>query len=132
MTDATTLETPFPRPLSEAKVSELPTGLIPARTALTGRYATLEPMNAAQHSAALYHAGHENEEALKIWDYLAYGPWDSEESYRTVLRQQSASFDPIFATCAPLDIYYYIYIGRIQWVVRDVDDGWLQSIWVTK
>ena len=37
-------EHPYPRPLSGAKVERLPSALVPARTALNGRYVTLEPL----------------------------------------------------------------------------------------
>ncbi|MEM7292709.1 MAG: GNAT family protein [Pseudomonadota bacterium] len=73
-----------------------PPALVPPRVPLQGQYVTLEPQNAAAHTAELYEAGHENEEALKIWDYLAYGPWPSEEVYAATIRSQSSAFDPIF------------------------------------
>lgn len=86
----------YPRPLSEAPVSELPSARVPARQPLMGQYATLEPLDAQRHAESLYKAGHENAEALKIWDYLSYGPWPNVASYSQVLRQQSASLEPIF------------------------------------
>lgn len=42
---------------------------------LTGTDVTLEPQDASIHAWELYDASHSNDEALKIWDYLAYGPW---------------------------------------------------------
>ena len=94
MTDK--LETIFPRPLSGSAVETLPTSLIPARTILKGRFVDLEPQQASLHTEELFEAGHSTDEALKIWDYLAYGPWPSPEAYHATLRQQSASFDTIF------------------------------------
>ena len=96
MSDPNDLEQPYPRALSGADVANPPPALIPPRVALKGRYVTLEPQDAGKHAAALYQAGHENEQALGIWDYLAYGPWQSVAAYEGVIRQQSASFDPIF------------------------------------
>ena len=61
------------------------------------------PQDAARHAADLFAAGHESDEALRIWDYLAYGPWASLDDYRATLRAQSASFDPIFYAVRPLD-----------------------------
>ncbi len=86
----------FPRPLSGAQVESLPSALVPARTPLVGNLVTLEPQNAAEHTAELFEAGHDSDEALKIWDYLAYGPWPSVEVYEATIRQQSSSFDTIF------------------------------------
>ncbi|MGI9415348.1 MAG: GNAT family N-acetyltransferase [Hyphomicrobiales bacterium] len=88
----------FPRPLSGAEVATPAPGLVPPRTPMVGSHVTLEPQNAAQHADDLYAASHGSEEALRIWDYLAYGPWVSVESYMDTLRQQSSSMDPIFYT----------------------------------
>jgi len=48
-TDGEAYEHPYPRPLSGGKVEHLPSALLPARTALIGRYVTLEPLDAARH-----------------------------------------------------------------------------------
>jgi hypothetical protein len=82
-------ERPYPRPLSGVKVERLPSALVPARTALIGRYVTLEPLDAARHAGELFEASHGSEAALHIWDYLPWGPWKSEAEYTNVLRQQS-------------------------------------------
>ncbi len=93
----------FPRPLSNAPVTELPTALIPSRTTITGRYVELIPQNAADHAADLYSAGHDSEEALQIWDYMNYGPWPSVDAYEATLRAQSSSFDTIFFAIRSLE-----------------------------
>ena len=77
-------------------VTNFPTGLIPARINITGQHVQLEPLDPAKHTEALYQEGHSTEQGLKIWDYLAYGPWPDEEAYRATLAQQAASFEPIF------------------------------------
>lgn len=86
----------YPRPLSGEKLAKLPSALLPSRTPLVGSDVTLEPMNAENHAAELYEASHGTEEALRIWDYLTYGPWPDTSAYSTFLRGQSASVDPIF------------------------------------
>ena len=96
-------EQPYPRPLSGAAVDPEPPALIPARTSLRGKYVELEAQNANRHAADLYAAGHGSAPALKIWDYLAYGPWASVEEYRATMRAQSATFDTIFYAIRPLD-----------------------------
>lgn len=88
----------FPRPLSDVDVVTPPPALVPSRIPLVGDYVTLEPQNAERHGDELYVAGHSSEDALKIWDYMTYGPWGNVESYRHTLRTQSSSFDPIFFT----------------------------------
>lgn len=86
----------FERPLSSEPVLNLPPALVPPRTDLIGEDVTLEPQNAEKHAQELFDASHGNDEALKIWDYLTYGPWPSVDAYAVTVRSQSASFDPIF------------------------------------
>jgi RimJ/RimL family protein N-acetyltransferase len=69
---------------------------VPARTALIGRYVTLEPLDAALHASDLFEASHGGEAAIQIWDYLPWGPWKSEAEYTNVLRQQTARHDQIY------------------------------------
>ena len=97
------LEQPYPRPLSGASVEQLPLARIPSRAPLRGKYVELVAQDAACHAADLYAAGHESEQALKTWDYLAYGPWASVEDYTTTMRSQSATFDTIFYAIRPLE-----------------------------
>jgi|SRR5689334_6596654 len=96
MTETENVERPYPRPLSGAKVGHLPSALVPARTALVGRYVTLEPLDAARHAGDLFEASHGSEAAIQIWDYLPWGPWKSEAEYISVLREQTASQDRIY------------------------------------
>ena len=96
MSKPTGYEEIYPRPLSGEKVDKLPPALVPCRVPLAGECVTLEPLDAGRHAQELYEASHGSEEALKIWDYLAYGPWPDLAGYRAALRAQSASFDPVF------------------------------------
>lgn len=92
------IENIYLRPLSGAVVNNPPPALIPGRDVLTGNFISLQPQNADDHAAELYEAGHATEEALRIWDYLTYGPWNDVDSYKATLRTQTSSFDPIFYT----------------------------------
>lgn len=85
-----------PRPLFGGTVTALPSCRIPARHPLTGRFVILEPLDPARHSDALYEASHSSEEALKIWDYLPYGPWDSKAAFHDVMRNNCAQFDFVY------------------------------------
>ena len=96
-------ERPFPRPLSGAEVGRLPSALVPARTALTGRFVTLEPLDPAQHARDLFEASHGSVAALRIWDYLPVGPWGSETEYTKVLRQQTARHEQIYYAVRPAE-----------------------------
>jgi RimJ/RimL family protein N-acetyltransferase len=94
-------ELPFERPLSGAGVGRLPSAQVPARTALSGRFVTLEPLDAARHAADLFEASHGNAAALRIWDYLPVGPWGSEAEYTKILRQQTARHDQVYYAVRP-------------------------------
>ena len=89
-------ESVFVRPLSNAGVVKLPSALIPARTAMMGRYCSLEPLAAHVHAHELFEASHKSTEALHIWKFLPVGPWASEEEYTIALRQQTSEFDRIY------------------------------------
>ena len=86
----------YRRRINQDIVDPLPPSRVPARETLSGRFVAIEPMDAEQHAQELFEAGHGSTEKHKIWDYLPYGPWSDAEAYACVLRQQSASFDPIF------------------------------------
>ena len=86
----------YRRPLSGEKLTTLPPALIPPRSPLPGKWVTLEPQDAARHAEELYDAGHTGKEAMRLWDYLSYGPWPDVSAYREVLRQQSANFETTF------------------------------------
>lgn len=98
MIDDTQHEKIFPRPLSGRAIETAPPALVPSRIPLKGTYVSLEPQNAETHAEELFEAGHSTEQALRIWDYLTYGPWPDLDSYKATLRAQSASFDPVFYT----------------------------------
>ena len=60
----------------------------PSGEVLTGRYATLEPLDAEAHAAFLFGAyqGHE-----ALWDYLPYGPFSSSAQYHRWVRETVAN-----------------------------------------
>ena len=97
------LETPYPRPLSGAKVTNLPSGLIPSRSNLEGQVVVLEPIDPNRHGTEVYAAGHGSPEADAIWDYLAYGPWPDEAAMTGWLRECAVSHDPMFFAIRPKD-----------------------------
>jgi RimJ/RimL family protein N-acetyltransferase len=103
MTTQPPLEQAYPRPLSGEAVTHPPSGLIPSRAPLRGKTVELVAQDARLHAADLYAAGHDCEQALKIWDYLAYGPWASLQDYSATMRSQSATFETIFYAIRPLD-----------------------------
>ena len=103
MVDTDSLEKPYPRPLSEARVERLPSALVPSRAPLRGKYVELVAQDAALHADDLYDAGHGSDEALRIWDYLPEGPWANQSDYRAKIRQQSATLDRIYYAIRPLD-----------------------------
>ncbi len=65
----------------------------PPRDELAGRYATLAPLSADQHAAALFKA---NSASDAIWTYLPYGPFASAAAYHRWVREVTAGDDPAF------------------------------------
>jgi RimJ/RimL family protein N-acetyltransferase len=65
----------------------------PERIALDGASVTLEPVDPARHARALYSA---SDGAPAIWDYLAYGPFESQEAFTVWLEARAVSDDPLF------------------------------------
>jgi RimJ/RimL family protein N-acetyltransferase len=83
------------RPVSGAPIKAYPSGLVPSRRVLSGRFIRLEPLDPAAHAEELYSAGHGSDEALQIWDYLPHGPWPDHASFTAHLRNQAADLDMI-------------------------------------
>ena len=69
---------------------------MPPRRTLAGSLVQLEPLNPEAHSAAFYRASHHGPEALKIWDYLYFGPWSSEGEFESWFSDCAESQDFIW------------------------------------
>lgn len=67
----------------------------PPRAALEGRHCRLEPLDAAQHAAALYAANSLDRQG-RLWTYLQYGPFDSLGEYRAWLEARETAADPLY------------------------------------
>jgi RimJ/RimL family protein N-acetyltransferase len=89
-----------PREISNAPVDPMPPALWPARTALDGTYARLEPIDPGKHCADLHAAGHHPPESEDVWTYLGYGPFPSEAAFASWVRDCAASADPIWYAIA--------------------------------
>lgn len=88
------------RELSGAPVDPLPPAIRPSRTVLEGVYASLEPVDPRQHLSELFAAGHNVDGAADVWTYMPYGPFSSESTFATWLRDCAASADPMFFAIA--------------------------------
>ena len=67
----------------------------PPHVALTGRYCTLEPLNAARHAESLWEANSLDKEG-RNWTYLFVGPFATFDEYRAWVESQSNGPDPLF------------------------------------
>jgi RimJ/RimL family protein N-acetyltransferase len=81
-----------PRRLSSDPLVRVPSSRFPERKPMEGRYARIEPLDPARHCHDLFAAA----EAGQLWDYMAYGPWETEDAFLGHLRSQAALADPIF------------------------------------
>ncbi|HEY2905900.1 MAG TPA: GNAT family protein [Vicinamibacterales bacterium] len=68
----------------------------PSREPSSGTYCRLEPL-ADAHAEPLFEANRADQ-AGRMWTYLAYGPFDTLESYRRWVSRMSQTDDPLFFT----------------------------------
>jgi RimJ/RimL family protein N-acetyltransferase len=69
----------------------------PSRTAMTGRYCRVEPVDPARHAEDLYRAN-SLDPSQRNFTYLTVGPFDSFEAYREWIVSAVASEDPLWHT----------------------------------
>ncbi|MDH4558809.1 GNAT family N-acetyltransferase [Pseudomonas sp. BN417] len=69
---------------------------VPTHAPLPGRFVRLEALDPARHGDDLWQALQGPDPAL--WDYLAYGPFDSREPFDAWLASNAESRDPLFYT----------------------------------
>jgi len=67
----------------------------PARIRLEGRYVTLEPLDPAAHTEALWTAL-EGPQHDDLWTYLADGPYHDRAAFDAALTKKAASEDPLY------------------------------------
>lgn len=68
---------------------------MPSRAAMTGRYCTLEALDAERHAADLF-AANSLDVSGANWTYLPAGPYASLDAYAAWVRAASAGADPLF------------------------------------
>ena len=64
-----------------------------SRVALEGELVRLDPVDVARHAGQLFAA---QSSAPELWEYLPYGPFESETAFRVWLTERAASSDPLF------------------------------------
>jgi RimJ/RimL family protein N-acetyltransferase len=99
---------------------------VPAREALEGKTVRLLPVDPARHAAPLYAAV---QGADSIWDYLAYGPFESLASFTAWLEARAASADPLFFTV--VDVAVKAPRGMVSYMRMDPANGVIEigNIW---
>lgn len=68
---------------------------LPSAEPMEGRFCRLEKLDAERHAASL-HAANSLDANERMWTYLGYGPFDSEEVYRDWVEDVSRKIDPLF------------------------------------
>jgi RimJ/RimL family protein N-acetyltransferase len=71
----------------------------PSPVTLRGHYVTLEPLNAASHSSALWQAtkGHD-----QLWEFLFDGPYASKADLRRAIEQKQSAPSSVFLALIPV------------------------------
>lgn len=67
----------------------------PERVVMTGRFACLEPLQAAKHGDALWQAAGGSENSA-LWTYLFEGPFVDRSEFNASLAAKEKSSDPLF------------------------------------
>lgn len=78
-------------PLPDWRPAQAPTAM-----PLTGRYVRLQPLEPAQHSAALWLALQGPDADPQLWDYLPYGPFADRAAFDSWLTGCAGRHDPLF------------------------------------
>jgi len=84
------------RSISGEEVRGRPSGMWPARSALSGQTARLEPIDPARHGPELFALSHYGEGARSLWTYMPYGPFADAAAFAAWLRGCAAAADPMF------------------------------------
>ena len=66
----------------------------PPRTAMEGRFCSVEPIDPPRHAAEL-HAAYLLDQEGRNWTYLPYGPFPRFEEYRDFVEQAASRDDPL-------------------------------------
>jgi RimJ/RimL family protein N-acetyltransferase len=66
----------------------------PPRTAMAGRFCTVEPLDPARHAARLFAAYAEDSEG-RLWTYLPRGPYATLDEYRSWAEAAQRGDDPL-------------------------------------
>ena len=69
----------------------------PPRTAMAGRFCTVEPLDPARHAAPLFAAYAEDREG-RLWTYLPRGPYATLDEYRNWAEAACRTDDPLVHT----------------------------------
>ena len=67
----------------------------PPRTAMSGRYCRVEPIDPVRHAEDLYRAN-ALDPSRRNFTYLSIGPFDTSDAYREWMASASRSEDPLF------------------------------------
>jgi RimJ/RimL family protein N-acetyltransferase len=83
----------FDQPIGAALPGWTPP-LLPARTAMSGRYVRVEPAD-VRYVSELYAAAAHDQDG-RTWTYLPYGPFGNEDEYRRWFEAACLGDDPLF------------------------------------
>jgi RimJ/RimL family protein N-acetyltransferase len=86
-------------------------------------------LNPAVHGSALYEASHGTDAALKVWEYLPFGPWSNLNEFESWLRYKAGSLDPIYYAVVPTSTSFAS--GMVSFNHIHPDDGVIEiaGIW---
>ncbi len=86
------------RPLSGEAVIARPEWRFPAWATLQGDTVDLEPLDPGNHATDLYELSHGPNTSPDLWDYMPYGPFESQAAFTAWLASCATTADPMFFT----------------------------------
>ena len=95
----------------------------------TGKFVTIRPVDVECDAPQLYEAGHKTSAHLYTWQYLPYGPFEDLGAFRTWLKQQQLSSDPLFHTVVDNGTGRAVGIISIMSIVAQHGRAELGHIW---
>jgi RimJ/RimL family protein N-acetyltransferase len=90
-----------PTPPSIAPLADPSSAPRPERRSHEGRSVRVEPLDATAHGADLFTVSHGDAAKERIWAYLPYGPFPSEQAFLQHIADQAAGDDPLFFAIRP-------------------------------
>jgi RimJ/RimL family protein N-acetyltransferase len=101
----------------------------PERRSYEGRFVNLSPVDPPKDAAELYRNSHGSAKKIRLWTYMAYGPFADETEMQQWLEVCKASIDPWFLTVASRELNRRVGMVSFLNIVPQMRSLELGNIW---